>query len=98
MYELNQFHLQTPFTVTYVPCYKPTFSPYIKKDINKHFYLHGFRVKEIAYWTEESFEVAPSAPKEKKESKASDVMVTVWMYDCGCNTQLTHARILLPGW
>lgn len=61
----------------------------------QQFYLRGFRVKEISHWTAESFEVAPSAPKEKEKRKR---VMSCSLRGCitACGTHRWYTRSLRP--
>lgn len=84
MTRVKPFHLQTPLTVMYVPCYKPTFSPLKKKNQNPKPNIFTFMVSELRkYHTElkEALKWPPPPQRRKRKEK----LVMSWSL-CVCMT------------
>lgn len=83
MTRVKPFHLQTPLTVTYVPCYKPTFSSFKKKKTQNP-NIFTFMVSEFRkYRTElkKALKWPPPPQRKKREEK----LVMSWSL-CDCLT------------
>lgn len=82
MTRVKPFHLQTPLTISHVPCYKPTFLPLRKKTQNPNIFT--FMVSEFRkYRTElkKALKWPPPPQRKKREEK----LVMSWSL-CDCLT------------